>query len=441
MTSKNSKKAFPILNPDAAGIDIASKEHFVAVNPNSSSEPIRCFGSFTQDLNAIASWLKECNVNTVAMEATGIYWISLFLILEEAGFDVVLVTAKHVKNVRGKKTDVIDAEWIRQLHSCGLLSASFQPDSFTRKLRTFMRHRKNLVEMAATHTRMMQKALEQMNIKLQHCIADITGKSGMLVIKAILEGERDPVKLASFCDGRIRKSKKENIIKSLEGFWKEEHIFELEQSHDLYQSYQAKIRDCDAQIEGLLREQTGIDKIPDEKIKAKSNKNNLNFNAKPLLNKLTGTDLSEIFGITETNALDIISEVGLDMSKWPTVKHFTSWLNLAPNNKISGGKIISSRIQKKKNRANQIFKMAAYAVQRSKHWLATFFRRIKAKKGTPWAVVATARKIAIIFYKMMRDKVKFNPIPLDSYMDEFKSYQLIKLKRQAKKLGLQLVEC
>lgn len=438
MKEKKSK-AFPIIYPNAAGIDISSKEHYVAVNPDSTDNPIRAFGSFTEDLHAIANWLKECNVDTVAMEATGIYWISLFLVLEESGFDVVLVTAKHVKNVRGKKTDVSDADWIRQLHSCGLLSASFQPDIFTRKLRSYMRHRKNLVQMSATHINMMQKAFEQMNIKLQHVIADITGKSGQAIIKAIIDGERDPQKLYSYCDTRIRQDKKADIIKSLNGVWKEEHVFELEQSYSLFNFYHEKIKDCDKKIEAHLREKTGVDTFEEVKPKAKSNKNNLNFNAKDLLQELTGTDLSEIFGITESNAIEIISEVGLDMGKWPTVKHFTSWLNLAPNNKISGGKILSSRIPKKKNQAGQIFKMAAYAVQRSKHWLASFYHRIKAKKGAPKAIVATARKIAAIFYKLVKEKIRFNPIPIEQYMNGFKEQQIKKIQRQAQKLGLQVV--
>jgi len=438
MKEKKSK-AFPIIYPNAAGIDISSKEHYVAVNPDSTDNPIRAFGSFTEDLHAIANWLKECNVDTVAMEATGIYWISLFLVLEESGFDVVLVTAKHVKNVRGKKTDVSDADWIRQLHSCGLLSASFQPDIFTRKLRSYMRHRKNLVQMSATHINMMQKAFEQMNIKLQHVIADITGKSGQAIIKAIIDGERDPEKLYRYCDTRIRQDKKADIIKSLNGVWKEEHVFELEQSYSLFNFYHEKIKECDKKIEEHLREKTGVDTFEEVKPKAKSNKNNLNFNAKDLLQELTGTDLSEIFGITESNAIEIISEVGLDMGKWPTVKHFTSWLNLAPNNKISGGKILSSRIPKKKNQAGQIFKMAAYAVQRSKHWLASFYHRIKAKKGAPKAIVATARKIAAIFYKLVKEKIRFNPIPIEQYMNGFKEQQIKKIQRQAQKLGLQVV--
>jgi transposase len=439
MRSKQSK-AFPIINPNAAGIDISSAEHFVAVNPGKISEPIRAFGSFTEDLKAIAAWLKECNVDTVAMEATGIYWVSLYLILEEAGFDVFLVTAKHVKNVRGKKTDMSDAEWIRQLHSCGLLSASFQPDAFTRKLRTYMRHRKNLKEMAATHIRMMHKALEQMNIKLQHVITDVTGKSGQDIIREIIAGERDSVKLASFCDGRIRANKKELIIKSLEGIWKEEHVFELEQSFTLYHFYQDKIKQCDQQIEKHLRGKALYATTNTDNKKVRSNKNNLNFDAKEILKNITGTDLSEIFGITDTNAIEILSEVGLNMHKWPTVKHFTSWLNLAPNNKISGGKILSSRIPKKKNHAGQVFKLAAFSIQRSDNWLAKFYHRIKIKGGTSKAIVATARKIAVIFYMMMRDQVKFDPVPVEKYMDKFKEFQIKKLKRQALLLGYQIVD-
>lgn len=433
---------FPILYPNAAGIDISSKEHYVAVNPSSDKDSIRPFGCFTEDLQSIAHWLKACNVDTVAMEATGIYWVSLFLLLEDAGFDVVLVTAKHVKNVRGKKSDVSDAEWIRQLHSCGLLSASFQPDAFTRKLRTYMRQRKNLIQMSATHIRMMHKALEQMNIKIQHVITDITGKSGQEIIKAIIAGQRDAVQLASYCDTRIKADKKPAIIKSLKGVWKEEHVFELEQSFSMFQIYHQKIKECDRQIELHLREKEGMKTpiIDPKNQPPKANKNNLSFDAEKILANITGTDLSEIFGITGTNAVEIISEIGLDMSKWPTAKHFTSWLNLAPNNKISGGKILSSKIPKKKNYAGQIFKMAAFSVQRSKHWLALFYNRIKAKRGTPKAIVATARKIATIFYKLLKENVKFNPIPVQNYMDGFKKQQIKRLKHQAKNLGFQIVE-
>lgn len=431
------KSGFPILYPNAAGIDIASREHYVAVNPESSDQPIRAFGSFTEDLYAIANWLLKCNVDTVAMEATGIYWVSLYLILEEAGLNVVLVNARHVKNVSGKKSDVKDAEWIRQLHSCGLLSAGFQPDHFTRKLRTYMRHRKNLTEMAATHIRMMQKAMEQMNIKLQNVIADITGKSGQAIIQSILNGERKPEVLIELLDGRV-KADRGIVAKSLAGIWKEEHLFELRQNFDLYHFYQQQIAECDSFIKNHLL--SAITDPVDAPIKkTRTNKNNLNFDATQILEQITGTDLTEVFGITDTNAVEIISEIGLNMDKWPTSKHFTAWLCLAPNNRISGGKVLSSRTQKKKNKAGQIFKMAAYAVQRSKNWLAIFYHRIKSKSGAARAVTATARKIASIFYKLLKEKLPFTPLSLDSYTEKFRDRQIKKLQKQANYLGLSLL--
>ncbi|MGB4776399.1 MAG: IS110 family transposase [Daejeonella sp.] len=436
---KEKRNGLPVIQPDAAGIDISSTEHYVAVNPERDDNPIRCFGAFTEDLHAISGWLKECNVQTVAMEATGIYWLSLFLVLEEAGFEVLLVNARHVKNVRGKKTDMSDAEWIRQLHSCGLLSASFQPDEFTRTLRTYMRHRKNLLDMAATHIRMMHKAMEQMNIKLQHVIADITGKSGMAIIQAIVKGERDPENLITLLDGRI-KARKEDVKRSLQGVWKEENIFELEQSFEMYHLYRSKIMDCDKRIKNIMLQKS----LPDQpggqakKERMKSNKNNLNFDATEILQQITGTDVTELFGINDSNATEIFCETGFDMNKWPTEKHFTAWLNLAPNNKISGGKILSSKIPKKKNRAGQVFKMAAYAIQRSNNWLALFYHRIKSRSGVKKAITATARKIAVIFYKMVKDRVMFHPINANAYTENFKQRQLKKLERQAKLLGFKL---
>jgi transposase len=434
--SKTKTDIIPVLYENAAGIDISSTEHYVAVNPSKFQPSVRAFGSFTENLLEMVDWLKECNVSTIAMEATGIYWVSLYLALEEAGFEVMLVTAKHVKNVRGKKTDVSDAEWIRQLHSCGLLSASFQPDPFTRKLRSYSRLRKSLIQMAATHVRVMHKAFEQMNVKLQHVIADITGKSGMAIIKAILTGERDPKKLSELCDGRIKASKGD-IISSLNGFWKEEHLFELEQSFKLYNDYRARIRECDDKINLHLSKYAGM--AAPSPVVAKPKENNLNFKPETALYKITGTELSEIFGITSTTAVELISEIGLNMNKWPTSKHFTAWLNLAPNVKISGGKILSSRIAKKKNHASQVFRMAAFSIQRSKNWLSLFYHRLKAKKGPKKALVATARKIAVIFYKMMKDKVKFDPLPIEKYNADFKDSQIRKIKRQAQKFGYQIV--
>lgn len=435
MMMRQKKNAFPVIHPNAAGIDISSKEHYVAVNPAITQQAIRSFGAFTDELEQMVSWLKDCKVDTVAMEATGIYWISLFLLLEDAGFEVVLVNARHVKNVSGKKTDMSDAEWIRQLHSCGLLSASFQPDTFTRTLRTYMRHRKNLLDMSATHIRMMHKALEQMNIKLQHVIADITGKSGQAIIGAIINGCTDTDTLVGLLDHRI-KATHEEVRRSLNGIWKPEHLFELQQSFELYHFYQQKIIDCDKRIEEQLLEKSNMTAAQKKHIKG--NKSDLSFDAAGMLQQITGTDITALFGINNNTATELFSEVGFDMSKWPTAKHFTSWLNLAPNNKISGGKLLSSKIPKKKNRAGQVFKMAAYAIQRSKNWLSAFYHRIKARSGPAKAITATARKIATIFYKMIRYKETFKPIPLNHYQESLQTTQIKRLEKQAKKLGLQL---
>lgn len=335
---KEKAATFPVLFPNAAGIDIGSKEHYVAVRPDIDDNPVRSFGSFTVDLLSICEWLSKCQVTTVAMEATGIYWVSLYLLLEESGFEVVLVNARHVKNVRGKKTDVSDADWIRQLHSCGLLSASFQPDAFTRELRTYMRHRKNLIEMSASHILMIQKGFEQMNIKLHLVLTDITGKTGQAIIKSILNGERDVERLYELVDSRV-KATKEEVLKALRGNWKTEHLFEIQQSYEGYLFYRKMIDECDKKIEELLKKKSENKALPEIKEKnPKSNINNLNFNASALLAEITGVDLTQIFGVRASTAIEIISEVGLDLHKWHTEKHFTSWLNLAPNNKKTGGK-------------------------------------------------------------------------------------------------------
>lgn len=302
-----------------------------------------------------------------------------------------------------------------------------------------MRHRKNLTEMAATHIRMMQKAMEQMNIKLQHVIADITGKTGQAIIKSILDGERDAGKLLQLVDGRIKASR-DDIARSLAGLWKEEHLFELKQSFEFYHFYREKIQECDQQIKAHLNDKFHEQlPVPSRKVKAKSNKNNLCFDATDVLQEITGVDVTQIFGITDSNAVEIISEIGLNMNKWPTVKNFTAWLNLAPNNKISGGKLLSSRTAKKKNRAGQIFKMSAFAVQRSENWLAIFYHRIKSRSGAAIAITATARKIAVIFYTMLKNRTAFNPIPIDTYTLSFKEQQLRKITKQAKRMGFKLM--
>jgi len=423
-----------VINPTAAGIDVSDTEMMVAYPTNSEQLEIRAFGCFTSDLHSIANCLKENGVTTIAMESTGVYWVPLFLLLQEYGFEVYLVNAKHVKNVTGRKDDESDAEWIQKLHSCGLLSASFQPDNLERTLRSIVRHRKNLVQTSSTYLNRMQKALELMNIKLHTVISDIDGKTGLLIIEAIMNGERNPEVLADLRDRRIKASREE-IIKSLEGHWTTEHLFELRQCYHLYCTHRQMIEECESEIEKQLVEQIASKNeglIPDlPKVKRKvSGKHKASFNLTAYLKELLCVDVTEVFGISELSALTILSEVGTDISKWKTQHHFTSWLNLAPNTKISGNKIISSRIRKKKHHAGQAFRIAANSLYNSKNPLGDYYRRIRAKAGAAKAVVATARKLAIIYYKMVSNKEAFNPKALEVYQKKYKEKKINQLKKK-----------
>jgi len=436
--AKIAKATIDLVRPNAAGIDIASEVHYVSVPDNRDSPSVRKFGSFTEDLHKMAQWLKQCNIETVAMESTGIYWVQPYLILEEYGFEVYLVNARHIKNVSGRKSDVQDCQWIRQLHSYGLLNRSFQPESLTRELRAYMRHRKHLVESTANQILHMQKAFEQMNIKLHDVISDITGQSGMLMIKAILEGERDANTLAQLANGRI-KATQEQIVKSLTGVWREEHLFELKQAFDLYQYLNLKIIECDAQITNVLTRLVDNNSSDDIKRHKRSHKNSFHFDGTKYLKQILGIDVTRIYGISEITATEIISEVGTDMSKWSTEKHFVSWLNLAPNNRITGGKILKPKKTNKRNKAGQAFMMAASTLKNSEHWLGAFYRSIRARRGTGIAVKATARKMSLIFYKMLKDKIEFDPLSIDTYNQYFKERRIKSIEKQAHALGLKLV--
>ena len=425
----------PVINPTAAGIDVSDTEMTVAYPINSEQLEVRLFGCFTRDLHMIVKCFKEKGVTTIAMESTGVYWVSLFLLLQDNGFEVYLVNAKHVKNVTGRKDDEEDAEWIQKLHSCGLLNASFQPDNMTRTLRSIVRHRKNLVRTSSTYINRMQKALELMNIKLHTIISDIDGKTGLVIIEARLEGERDPEILADMRDRRIRASR-EDIIKSLEGYWTSEHLFELKQCYQLYCTHRQMIDNCDKEIEKQLVEQIAskneglIPDIPKVKRKVSGKKHKVSFNLTGYLKEILKVDVTQIFGISEISALTILSEVGTDMSKWKTEHHFTSWLGLAPNTKKSGGKVISSRIRKKKHHAGQAFRIAANSLCNSKSPLGDHYRRIRAKAGAGKAVVATARKLAIIYYKMVANQEAFNPKALQNFQKKYKEKKINQLKRK-----------
>lgn len=423
-----------VINPTAAGIDVSDKEMMVAYPINSEQLEVRVFGCFTMDLHSIAQTLKSNGITTVAMESTGVYWVALFLLLQEYGFEVYLVNAKHVKNVTGRKDDESDAEWIQKLHSCGLLNASFQPDNMTRTLRSMVRHRKNLVQTSSTYLNRMQKALELMNIKLHTVISDIDGKTGVLIIESILAGERNPEVLADLRDKRIKASREE-IIKSLEGYYTTEHLFELKQCYQLYCTHREMINDCDKEIEKQLGVQIAsinqgvMSDIPKIKRKA-SGKSKVSFNLTSYLKEILGVDVTEVVGISELSALTILAEVGNDMSKWKTEHHFTSWLGLTPNTKISGGKVISSKLKKKKHHAGQAFRIAANSLYKSQSPLGDHYRRLKAKVGAAKAVVATARKLAIIFYKMILNQEAFNPKALLDYQQKHKQMKISQLKRK-----------
>lgn len=439
---KSSKQdGFQLVHPNAAGIDVGSRMHYVAVSPGRDAEPVRKFGSFTADLHEIAKWLKKCNVDTVAMESTGVYWIQLYLVLEAYGLEVFLVNARHVKNVSGRKSDVLDCQWILQLHTYGLLNASFQPDTLTRELRTYLRHRKTLTQSCATQILHMQKAFEEMNVKLHNVLTDITGKSGQRIIEAIISGARDPQLLAQLVDKSV-KATSEEVVKSLQGSWRDEHLFELKQAHELYLVFREKVGECDEQIEKVMGKLAAAGCTAageQQKGRGVYSKNRFSFNATRYLKSILGVDATKIFGISELLATEIVSETGVDMSKWPTKKHFASWLNLAPNNRISGGKMLKPKKSKKKNKAGQAFLMAAYALQRSDHWLGEYYRRMKARNGPLVATKATARKLALIFYDMVKQQTEFNPIPVETYNQHVIERKIKYIKNQAYKLGLNLV--
>ena len=441
---KKASGAFSIINPHAAGIDIGDKIHAVAVPPGASEEPVRIFGTMTCDLIAISDWLLQCGVNTVAMESTGVYWKPLFSHLVRKGFEVFLVNARNVKNVSGRKTDESDACWLQKLHSCGLLTSSYLPADEQEALRTLVRFRKTLLSDSSRCILRMQKSLELMNIKLHTVISDITGKTGSAIVEAILAGERNAEAFLQLVNGNI-KADKETIKRSLQGNWRTEHLFTLGQSYELYQYYMKRIETCDKQIEEQLQNYeacrndgvittTAKDNIKRENKKPKT-KNAPNCNIRGYVNRILGVDTMAIYGINEGAALLILAETGTDMSKWPTEKHFVSWLNLCPNNKLSGGKLISSRVMKgRPSSAGQAFRAAANSIQRSDHWIGDYFRRMKAKGGNKYAIVATANKLATIYYKMVRYQMEFNPINLQDYISKRKEIKIKYLERKLKEL-------
>lgn len=438
---KKKQPVFNQMNPNAAGIDIGAESHYVAVPPGRDKEgkDVRSFGTFTSDLYALANWLKQCKIDTVAMESTSVYWIPLFEILESKGFDVKLANPRTIKHVPGRKTDVLDCQWIQQLHSYGLLQGSFRPDDQICILRSYLRQRGMLVSDASQYIQRIQKALEQMNIKLNRVIRDITGETGMAIIRAILNGERNAKKLAQLRNSRC-KNDAATIAKSLHGNFRQEHLFALEQSVTLFDFYQKQIAICDQKIELCLStfNPKGVEDLP-YKARRVTGRNKLTFDARGYLYQMTGVDLTQVDGLDTLTVLKIISEIGLDMSRWPTVKHFASWLGLSPGSKISGGKVLSSRTKKCSNRAAHYLRLAAYSLYRNNSATGAFFRRKRAQLGPAKAITATAHRLARIVYNMIKDGTAYKDLGQDYYEARYKQRVIDNLRRRAKQFGCQLV--
>ncbi len=435
--------SFPILNVNAAGIDIGSEEHWVAVPADRDEQPVRKFGCFTADLYALADWLKKCQVQTVAMESTGVYWIPLFQVLENRGFEVKLVNARHVKNVPGRKTDVQDCQWLQRLHTYGLLSGSFRPPDQICVLRSYWRHRDNLIRYASAHVQHMQKALTEMNIQLAKVLSDITGASGMRIIRSILAGERDPLKLAQMKDRRVQ-SPLEQIVRALEGDYRPEHLFALRQAVELYDFYHRQIQACDVQIAECFQQfDSKVDlqthPLPPSKRgpkKPRRNEPRIDFRAHWY--QVTGVDFTQIDGLDVLTIHSILSEVGLNPEVFPTSKHFSSWLGLCPDNRVTGGKVQSTRTRKVVNRAADAFRLAAQTMARSSSALGGYYRRMKARLGAPKAITATAHKLARIFYHLWKTGKPYQDPGADYYEKQYKERFIRNITLKAKQLGYQI---
>ncbi len=434
-----------LVHPHAAGIDIGNESHYVAVPPSRDKQPVRRFGCTTAELKAMADWLKQCSIQTVAMQSTGVYWIAVYDILEEAGLQVYLVNARETKNLPGRKSDVQESQWLMKLHTYGLLRNSFRPSREIRTMRTYWRQRNDLVRSAGRHVQRMQKALAQMNLQLANVLSDLSGMSGQAIIKAILAGERDPYKLAALRDRRVKASKEE-IARSLEGHWEEDLLFVLKQEQEGYEFCQKQMADCDLQLQQYLQQREdrrqGAD-LPKEMRKGRRRQKKGNaprFDLRAELFRMTGTDLTQIDSIDVGTATTILSEAGWDMSKWKTENHFVSWLRLCPDNKISGDKIIGKGRLPTNNRVSTAFKMAASTLRTSNTYLGAQFRRLRTKLGAPVAIKAMAAKLARLVYRMLRYGMKYVDQGAAFYDAQHRKLQVSQLKWKAAKLGFQVVQ-
>jgi len=430
---------FEIVNPNAAGVDAGSDRHYVSVPEDRCDQPVRSFGTFTKDLHALADWLIACRITTVAIEATGVYWIPLYEILEERGLNPRLIDSRSIGR-KNKKTDVVDCQWIRQLHTYGLLDGAFRPPAAMLPLRALIRQRKMLIEYAADHIRHIQKALDLMNVKLHLVVSDTVGVTGLRIIGAIMEGQRDPATLAALREPGCKASEQE-FVNALTGNYRSEHLFALKQAVELFETYQTKIQECDTEIAAYLatfeKRHDATKPLP-RKSKSRR-KNQPHFDARTLLYEMSGIDLTAIDGLDSSSILSIVSETGTDMAPWSSGKNFASWLALSPNNRITGGKPIrNSRRVIQPNRAAQAFRIAAQTLERAQCALGAFFRRVRARLGRQGAIKATAHKLALIFYSMLKNRTEYHDPGVDYYEQRYRDNLLKSLTTKAATLGFTL---
>lgn len=442
---KSVSPQLPVLHLHAAGIDIGAREIYVAVPPGSCERPVRSFPTFTEDLHALRDWLQECGVTTVAMESTGVYWIPLFQILEAAGIEVCLVNARHCKNLPGRKTDVQDCQWLQYLHSVGLLRGSFRPADQVCAVRTVLRHRDALVRGAGRCVSHLHKALTQMNVQLHHVISDLTGVTGQAILNAVLNGERDPQKLAALKDHRIKASR-DVIAKSLRGDWRAEHLFTLKQTHALWQQHQQLIAECDAQIEGMLQafdakvDVAAAPLTPAKSSHKQAQRNEPQFDARTECYRVLGVDLTAVPGFASPTVLVLLCELGPEFAeKFPTAKHFGSWLGLCPDNRITGGKIYSVKTRDVKSRVAEALRLAAQSLWQAKNYFGELYRRWKARLGSPKAITAMAHKLARILWHLLKFKEPFNPEVFAKEEAKMKRKKLQRLETMATALNYRIV--
>jgi transposase len=440
------------INPHAAGIDIHAAVHWVAVPAESAPPPppghpvnlpahVRRFGACTVDLHQLADWLTQCGIKTVAMESTGIYWIPLFELLESRGFEVYLVDPRQSRHAPGRpKSDVLDCQWLQRLHSYGLLTASFRPAEQVVVLRSYLRQRQMLLRYAGQHVQHMQKALEQMNVKLAEVVSDVVGLTGMSILQAILRGQRDPHKLAKLRNVNCKRTEAD-IARALQGNWRDEHLFALKQALALYQFYQQQMRECDVQLQhqlGCFADRRDGKPLPHRSRPQHKRAHGPAFDVRGALHRMSGVDLTVLEGIDESTALVILSEVGADVSRFATVKQFTSWLGLCPQHQSSAGKIKSRRVRRGAHRAGRALRLAVQGCYHAKNALGAFYRRIQARAGAPKAIVATARKLAERVYRLLRYGEEYVRQDMAVYEASYRARLVKGLARRASELGYRL---